>query len=252
MDRQAIAADGYRITYDVTGDGPDVVVLVCGLLMNRGRWHAVGYVDRLAGRYKVITMDPMGHGASDKPHDPGAYRRSAVVDHLVAVLDSEDVDQAHLWGYSRGGALAAAVGADQPARTRSLIVGGCPVRPLSSEQAEIDALAAVLAGGDWETYWSFFPVPIPAPVRQHMEQENDPRAIAAAMQAGSELQIHPDELPAATFAYFANGEVFADDLEADLTEAGIDHRVIDAAGHAECFLDADACLAVAAPFLERH
>jgi pimeloyl-ACP methyl ester carboxylesterase len=34
-----------------------------------------GYVGRLAERYRVLVVDPLGHGLSDKPHDRQAFSK---------------------------------------------------------------------------------------------------------------------------------------------------------------------------------
>ena len=54
---------GCNIAYDVTGQGP-AVVLQHGLLSNRGTWHATGYVETIAQSFQVICIDSLGHGES--------------------------------------------------------------------------------------------------------------------------------------------------------------------------------------------
>jgi pimeloyl-ACP methyl ester carboxylesterase len=57
-----------------------------------------------AGRYRLIAFDARGHGASDKPGDPDAYRddRRWAGD-LAAVLDAAGAGRAVLVGWSAGG-----------------------------------------------------------------------------------------------------------------------------------------------------
>ena len=50
-------------------------------------WYEAGYVDALRSDYRLILIDARGHGASDKPHDPGAYELERRVADVVAVLD---------------------------------------------------------------------------------------------------------------------------------------------------------------------
>ena len=64
--------DDVRIHYEREGSGPPLV-LHHGLFQALQAWRDDGYVEALAGDYALILMDPRGHGASDKPHDPAAY-----------------------------------------------------------------------------------------------------------------------------------------------------------------------------------
>ena len=58
------------------GDGPHCVV--AGTLCAARHWRDFGYAATLARNWRVINVDPLGHGASDTPHDADAYdcRRS--------------------------------------------------------------------------------------------------------------------------------------------------------------------------------
>jgi len=100
---------GFKISYDDAGQGP-VIVLIPGLTMSAADWRDAGYVDQLAVSHRVLSVDPLGNGVSDKPHDPGAYAYPAVAADVVAVMDAAGVDRATVWGYSRGAALALALG----------------------------------------------------------------------------------------------------------------------------------------------
>lgn len=69
---------GVRIRYEVEGDGPPLV-LMHGLTDSLEVFRISGYVDALRSDYNLILIDTRGHGASDKPHEPGAYRRATLV-----------------------------------------------------------------------------------------------------------------------------------------------------------------------------
>ena len=58
--------DGQRLAYTVHGTGPRVTVLLHGLLFSQ-RMHSQ-LAEALAGRgNRVVTLDLLGHGASDRP-----------------------------------------------------------------------------------------------------------------------------------------------------------------------------------------
>lgn len=59
--------NGVNIAYRVQGEGPPLV-LVMGYRLSSAAWPAA-FVDVLARRFTVITMDNRGTGQSDKPVD---------------------------------------------------------------------------------------------------------------------------------------------------------------------------------------
>lgn len=114
---------GQRIHYEVRGSGP-TVVLLHGLFSTAKRWEDNGFVDALAADFRVVCPDSLGHGESDKPHDPALYARAARAGDVVAVLDAIGAARVHLLGYSMGGWMATAVAMHHPERLASLTLGG--------------------------------------------------------------------------------------------------------------------------------
>jgi pimeloyl-ACP methyl ester carboxylesterase len=138
-----VTSRGHRIAYDATGDGP-AVLLQHGLLSRRGTWHRNGFVAALAREFTVLAVDSLGHGESDKPADPSAYRCDARADDLASVLDACSVERAHVVGYSMGGWMATGFAARHPGRLLSLTLGGWD--PVSGRAAPGLPFATVLAG----------------------------------------------------------------------------------------------------------
>ena len=136
---------GQRIAYDVTGEGP-ALVFQHGFLSNRQSWHQSSYVAAFADRYRVITIDSLGHGESDKPADANLYGRAARAGDVGAVLDAEGIDRAHFIGYSMGGWISTAMLIHQPGRLQSLVVGGWdPIRGAASQPAMSGGFDATIA-----------------------------------------------------------------------------------------------------------
>ena len=100
-----VRSRGFDIAYEATGSGP-AVVLLPGVMMPRTRWRQAGYVEALAERYTVITVDPLGLGESSQILDPGAYRADLLALDTIAVLDQEGVEQAVLSGGTRVGLVS--------------------------------------------------------------------------------------------------------------------------------------------------
>jgi pimeloyl-ACP methyl ester carboxylesterase len=116
-------SQGVRIHYEVEGQGPPLV-LQHGFAVTLDHWYYNGYVDALGSDYRLILIDARGHGASDKPHDPQAYRMQLMAGDVIAVLDELGIDKARYFGYSMGGAIGFALAKWSPERLASLIIGG--------------------------------------------------------------------------------------------------------------------------------
>jgi 3-oxoadipate enol-lactonase len=105
------------IAYDVRGQGPPLV-LIQGLGVGRWGWEPV--VDRLARRFRVITIDNRGVGASDAPR--GSYSTRVMASDVVAVLDDAGVESAGVVGTSLGGMVAQELALAHPERVERLVL----------------------------------------------------------------------------------------------------------------------------------
>jgi 3-oxoadipate enol-lactonase len=105
------------IAYDVRGQGPPLVLLH-GLGVGRWGWEPVA--DRLARRFRVITVDNRGIGASDAP--VGSYSTRVMAADVVAVLDDAGVASAGVVGTSLGGMVAQELALTHPGRVDGLVL----------------------------------------------------------------------------------------------------------------------------------
>lgn len=119
------AADGTRIHYDVFGrpDG-EPLVLIMGLAVDRWGW--IRQRADLARRFRCIAIDNRGAGLSDKPH--GQYDIFTMANDVVAVLDAEEIESAHVMGYSLGGVLTQVLAVRAPERVRSIVLAATACR----------------------------------------------------------------------------------------------------------------------------
>jgi pimeloyl-ACP methyl ester carboxylesterase len=140
-----LALPGARLVYEVTGDGP-AVVLVHGFGLDMRMWDPQARA--LAARFRVVRYDCRGFGASG-PFDPAVPYTHA--GDLVALLDHLGLGDAVLAGLSFGGRVALETALAAPARARGLVLldavlDGVPWDPESA--AAIDEVARqVQAGG---------------------------------------------------------------------------------------------------------
>lgn len=115
-----LTIEGTRIRYIDAGRGP-VVLFLHGLGASMYAWRH-NLAPTLAAGYRVIALDHRGSGFSDKP--PTGYDNAAYVRLTVALLDSLHVTDAVLVGHALGGAIAAEVALEHPARVRGLVLIG--------------------------------------------------------------------------------------------------------------------------------
>jgi pimeloyl-ACP methyl ester carboxylesterase len=111
---------GHRLVYDDYGDGDRLIVYLHGLLLdaelNRG------IADALAREgFRVVLLDLLGHGRSDKPPFASDHRMDAYATQVVALLDHLGAQDAVIAGVSLGANVCLFVAADHPERVRGLI-----------------------------------------------------------------------------------------------------------------------------------
>lgn len=99
---------------DSGGDGPPLVLVHAGWA-NRSSW--AGVTKRLAGRYRIISYDTRGYGASPPPRAP--YTQ---LGDLVTVLDHFGLPRAALAGHSGGGGTTIGLALAHPERVSALVL----------------------------------------------------------------------------------------------------------------------------------
>jgi pimeloyl-ACP methyl ester carboxylesterase len=97
------------------------VILVHGLLLSQ-KMHRPLAEDLAAKGNRVITVDLLGHGESDRPRDMWRYSMYSFGEQLVALMDHLEIDQAVVMGTSLGANASLQVAATAPERLRGMIV----------------------------------------------------------------------------------------------------------------------------------
>jgi 3-oxoadipate enol-lactonase len=153
---EVVVDDGMTIHYDVFGrrDGTPLV-MIQGLGTDSRGWA----LQRLAmGRqFRCITIDNRGVGRTGPAPEPYSLERMAL--DVIAVLDQEQIERAHVMGASMGGVIAQIIGVLHPERTRSLVLA-CTAcrhhewrRELFEEWAEAVSRGGMAALGDESLQW---------------------------------------------------------------------------------------------------
>jgi len=138
-----VESNGARISYTV--DGPiERPTLLCinSIGTTRDLWQP--QVPALVGTYRVIRYDARGHGSSTVP--AGNYTIEQLGKDALAILDAEDVKQAHVCGISLGGITAMWLGVHAPERVSSLVLANTAAR-IGSVQSWTDRIALVQERG---------------------------------------------------------------------------------------------------------
>jgi pimeloyl-ACP methyl ester carboxylesterase len=230
---------GFGIHYTVNGDGPPLVLLA-GTMLAARHWDHLGYVEALAREWRVINVDPLGHGHSDGPHDPNAYTAAGVTADIVAVLDAEGVERATVWGYSRGGWLACALASRHPERVDRIVVGGFAMHAYQDEISRmLVPLADFLRRGDWAGVWRAFGV-TDVRLQQMIEDGNDPLAVAAAIDGSTRPTrfIEPASITCPAHYSAGSNDWIVPHVEADVAAVGASLDVIGGQTHLGAFFAA--------------
>ena len=112
---------GHQLVYDQYGtDGP-LLVYLHGLLLdsdlNRGLAAAIA-----ARGHRVVLLDLLGHGRSDRPTHASSYRIDSYADQVIGLLDELGAEQAVLGGLSLGANVSLFAAAQHPERVSGLVL----------------------------------------------------------------------------------------------------------------------------------
>src|SRR5256714_13655301 len=84
--------EGFRLVYSDYGSGARPFVLVPGLLLPRTMHDALARALAERGN-RVITIDPLGHGDSDRPADMWRYTMSLLAEQVVGLMGHLELEE---------------------------------------------------------------------------------------------------------------------------------------------------------------
>ena len=111
----------HRLAYEIHGAGPQTVVLLHGLLLDAHVNRDLAAALAQAG-FRVVLLDLLGHGRSDRPHDPTLHRFDLYARQVIALLDELKIRQAVIGGVSLGADVSLQVAVQAPSRVRALFL----------------------------------------------------------------------------------------------------------------------------------
>ena len=112
-----ISVNGLQLYYEIEGDG-EPVVLIPGFAA--GRWIWFKQVGDLSRHFRVITFDPRGVSASDKPE--GSQTIGLLADDVAHLLQTIGIESAHVVGASFGGFVAQEFALKYSSTVRKLVL----------------------------------------------------------------------------------------------------------------------------------
>jgi pimeloyl-ACP methyl ester carboxylesterase len=247
----ATSADGARIAYDVTGQGPSLMLLHGGGQDRRG-WHKRGYVERLKPDFTVITVDLRGSGQSEFLANVDDYCIEKICADLNAVAGACGAEQFAVWGYSFGGNIARYLGAWSE-RVKAVAIIGIPFGPAVGDEFDkwIDEFVA-----KWSALTEAYRSGAMSQAEKKSAVKGRIPALVARFQAmRSWPSIDPDALrcPSLLMAGAKNQGAMkwiASNRQA-LDRANVQVEIVDGLDHAQEFSQVEQVCPLVTPFLSR-
>jgi pimeloyl-ACP methyl ester carboxylesterase len=113
--------NGHRISYDEYGVGERPLILVHGLLMNRRMYDTLAPEIAARGN-RVVTVDLLGHGRSDRLPGRQIYSMTAFADQVLALLNHLELEAPVVGGTSLGANVGLEFAAHHPDRAGALFI----------------------------------------------------------------------------------------------------------------------------------
>src|SRR3954470_7395881 len=113
--------DGFRLVYSDYGSGTRPFVLVPGLLLPRSMHDPLARSLAERGN-RVITLDPLGHGESDRPADMWRYTMGLLADQVVGLMNHLELEEAVVGGTSLGANVTLETCVRIPERLRGAVI----------------------------------------------------------------------------------------------------------------------------------
>jgi pimeloyl-ACP methyl ester carboxylesterase len=219
------------VRYEVAGDETKpVLVLIFGISMSCEDWFELGYIAELASSFRIVCVDPRGHGDSTRPLNSGDYALEKMASDIEAVIDGLELQNPILWGYSLGAKIALAAAGKNPSGYRGLILGGFELH--SVVDVDDDLVAETFAQGPqaWLSLWrQMFDVPRGMAERLAVSDTKALHALRRAEARWPSLAGTPDKIEVPVLLY-AGEHCFFRDATARMANQFPDVRYIEHPG----------------------
>ncbi|MGA2519097.1 MAG: alpha/beta hydrolase [Thermodesulfobacteriota bacterium] len=113
-----ISVEGYNLHYVEAGEG-EPILLIPGAFSTYRHWNRV--IPYLSEHYKLLCLDYLGVGDSDKPKTGFGYTIEEQADLIVKMIEALQIQKFHILGVSYGGAIALNLAARYPEKVDRII-----------------------------------------------------------------------------------------------------------------------------------
>jgi pimeloyl-ACP methyl ester carboxylesterase len=120
-----VERDGQQLFYEVYGQGEDTIFMLATWSLFHSR-HWKMQIPYLARHFRVLVMDGLGNGRSDRCRDPRRYGPPEFARDAVAVMDATGTERALMVSLSRGAQHLLELGRTAPER----VVGAAFIGPM--------------------------------------------------------------------------------------------------------------------------
>jgi pimeloyl-ACP methyl ester carboxylesterase/predicted glycosyltransferase len=127
-----VERNGQRLFYEVYGEGEETVFLIPTWSLIHSR-HWKMQISYFARHFRVLTMDGLGNGRSDRCRDPERYGPAEFARDCLAVMDASGTERAAMIALSRGAQYLLELGRLAPQRVAGAAFVG-PMFPYTPSQ----------------------------------------------------------------------------------------------------------------------
>jgi len=113
-----VVVQGYNLHYIEAGEGQPIL-LIPGAFSTYRHWNRI--IPYLSTRYKLLCVDYLGVGDSDKPRSGFGYTIEEQTDLIVKMIEALQISKVRIFGVSYGGAIALNLAARYPEKVDMII-----------------------------------------------------------------------------------------------------------------------------------
>ena len=113
-----VVVEGYNVHYVEVGEG-EPVFLISGAFSTYRHWNRM--IPYLSKHYKLLCIDYIGAGDSDKPVSGFGYTIEEQADLMVKMMEVLRISKVHILGVSYGGAIALNLAARYPDKVDKIV-----------------------------------------------------------------------------------------------------------------------------------
>ena len=144
-----VISNKHRIHYRLSGEKGPWLILHPPFILDHECWDMSGFVQLLERDFRLMLIDPLGHGRSDAPEDPTCYSMESRAQDVLNVMQEVQMDFAHFFGVGLGGQVGFQMAVDAQRKIRSLITAAAHPYPRLDE---IKPWKKVWSNSDQETF----------------------------------------------------------------------------------------------------